>query len=104
MKIDDILRVAYNKSLKNPGPSMTHADRDEEDIKQWICTHRCQCFTMNPYHLNVLFALIHGYTDPLRFMRLKFNYDLFRVKNKLNRITFNEDIYIFMLETPFALI
>ena len=36
MKIDDILRVAYNKSLKNPGPSMTHADRDEEDIKQWI--------------------------------------------------------------------
>jgi hypothetical protein len=79
-------------------------NRNSENIKQWIHTHRCQCFTMNPYHLNVLFALIHGYTDPLRFMRLKFNYDLFRVKNGLKRITFNEDIYRFMLETPFALI
>lgn len=81
-----------------------HLNRNPEDIKRWICTHVFQCFTMHHYHLNVLFALIHGYTDPLRFMRLIFNYDLFRIKNGLKRITFNEDIYKFMLETPFALI
>ncbi len=81
-----------------------HLNRNPEDIKQWICTHGLQCFTMHHFRLNVLFALIHGYTDPLRFMRLMFNYDLFRVKNRIKYITFNEDIYRFMLETPLALI
>ena len=81
-----------------------HLNRNPEDIKRWICTHVFQCFTMHHYHLNVLFALIHGYTDPLRFMRLSFNYYLFRRKNDMQYRRFNDDVYRFMMETPFALI
>lgn len=78
--------------------------REPEAINHWIKTHTVRCSTMNPYHLTLLFALIHGYTDPFRLMRLSFNYWLFRQKNNIHYRRFNEDIYRFMLETPFALI
>ena len=78
--------------------------REPEAINRWIKTHAFRCSTMNPYHLITLFALIHGYIDPFKFMRLLFNYCLFRRKNNIHRHTFNNDIYTFMIETPFALL
>lgn len=79
-------------------------NRDAEDIKHWIQTHKTRCATMNAYYVLLLIALIHGYTDPARFMRLTFNYTLFRIKNDIRCIAFNDTIYTFMMETPFALI
>lgn len=36
MKIEDILRVAYNKTLKAPGTSMTWSKHSEEELNMWI--------------------------------------------------------------------
>lgn len=78
--------------------------REPEAIKRWIKTHTFQCSTMNPYYLIILFGLINGYMDPFNFMRLSFNYHLFRRKNNIHYRRFNDDIYRFMIETPFALL
>ena len=78
--------------------------REPETINRWIKTHKVQCSMMNYYHLIILFGLIHCYIDPFRIMRLLFNYCLFRRKNNIHRLSFNDDIYRFMMETPFALL
>ena len=90
-------------SIKNT-LQLLNLQSEPEAINCWIKTHKAQCLKMNPYHLIILFALIHCYTDPFRFMRLSFNYCLFRRKNNIHYRSFNDDIYRFMMETPFALI
>ena len=81
-----------------------NVQREPEVINRWIKTHKVQCLVMNPYYLIMLFALIHGYIDPFRLMRLSFNYHLFRRKHNICYRRFNDDIYRFMMETPFALL
>lgn len=78
--------------------------REPEAINHWIKTHKFQCSTMNPYYLIILFGLIHSYVDPFRLMRLLFNYCLFRRKHSIHHCGFNDDIYRFMMKTPFALL
>jgi hypothetical protein len=77
---------------------------EPEAINRWIKTHAFQCSTMDPYYLIMMFGLIHDYMDPFNFMRLSFNYHLFRRKNNIQYFSFNNDIYMFMMETPFALL
>ena len=93
--IKDTTRTVMKKFCINNTP---------EDIKQWIRTHKRQCNSMNPFHLVSLFAAVHGYMDPLRYMRLVFNYALFRRKNDFICTSYNDSIYKFMIETPLSLI
>ena len=78
--------------------------RKPEAINRWIKAHPVRCSIMNPYYLIILIGLIYGYMDPFRLMRLLFNYWLFRRKNNIHYRWFNDDIYRFMMETPFALL
>ena len=78
--------------------------REPNAINRWIRTHAFQCSIMNSYYLVILFGLIHGYMDLFRLMRLSFNYHLFRRKNNIHYRMFNDDIYKFMIESPFALL
>jgi hypothetical protein len=79
-------------------------DPKPENIKRWIKTTAAEYMALNPYYLIILFALIHGHTDPLNVMRLAFNYCLFRRRNDITHTPYNGEIYKFMIETPFALL
>ena len=53
----------------------------------------------------ILFAVVHGYDDPGRYMRLLFNVILYRKKhNMIAKRILNMDTYNFLMERPFSLI
>ena len=52
-----------------------------------------------------LFAVVHGYTDPGRYMRLIFNAYLYRKRcNLVDKLILNMDMYKFMMNRPFSLL
>ena len=53
----------------------------------------------------ILFAVVHGYDDPGRYMRLLFNLILYRKKrNAIDKRILNMDTYRFLMERPFSLL
>lgn len=52
-----------------------------------------------------LFAVVHGYDDPSRYMRLLYNVILYRKKcNIIDKRILNMDTYNFLMERPFSLL
>lgn len=92
------------EAVLKPFLEQLRLNRNPKDINKWIRMHKKQCATMNPYRLILLFASIHGRTDPLGVMRLLFNHVLFCIKNNIRYPNFNDDIYDFMMNSPFALL
>lgn len=52
-----------------------------------------------------LFAVVHGYTDPGRYMRLVFNAYLYRTQRIfIDKLILTMDMYEFMMNRPFSLL
>lgn len=79
-------------------------ENDPSVVKRWLRSHMVKCNRMHPHYLNLLIGIALGYTDPESFMRMRFNYDLYRKKNGFKYTRFNNDIYEFMMKTPFGLL
>ena len=78
--------------------------KDPNMVKEWLKKHIPKCNIMHPHRVNLLIALVHGFTTPGQFMRMRFNYDLYRKKKGYKYTRFNKDIYQFMMKTPFGLL
>ena len=60
---------------------------------------------MNSCDAATLFAFVHGYTDPGRYMRLIFNVHLYRKQRSLvDKLILTIDMYEFMINRPFSLL
>ncbi len=60
---------------------------------------------MHTRDVATLFAVVHGYTDPGRYMQLIFNAHLYRKRcNLVDKLILNTDMYEFMMNRPFSLL
>lgn len=78
--------------------------KDNNSLQQWVYDKSSILIVINPMHICSIFALIHGYTDPYHFMRLRLNHALFCRKHHLHQSCYNRVVYGFLMYRPFELL
>lgn len=78
--------------------------KDTNRLQQWAYDKSSILMVIDPMHLCSIFALIHGYTDPYRFMRLRLNHALFCRMHHLHQSCYNRAVYGFLMHRPFELL
>lgn len=80
-----------------PDPAIVQRKLLDDAEHRWRYMHSRDAAT--------LFAFVHGYTDPGRYMRLVFNAHLYRKRRGfVDKLILNMDMYEFMMNRPFSLL
>jgi hypothetical protein len=89
--IDKVLKK--HKLTKNP-----------DELSNWAFDKSSVLSVISTFDLSTIFAVIHGYTDPYNYMRLRFNLELFQLKHNIHSKCFNRAVYAFLMNEPFRMI